>query len=51
MTLRFTGADPGFGEGGLQLPRPIVAEVLEYIFPHSRDYFSLIFNIYFDTKS
>ena len=77
-----TGADPGFGQGGAQVLRPKVADVVNQscaskmsnlrpgsrarlraleafwvfnaqicILPHSRDSFSLIFDIYFNTKS
>ena len=61
------GADPGFGQGGPQLLRLKVANVVKWralgpgsfwvfnsqicILTHSRDSFSLIFDIYFDTKS
>ena len=75
------GADPGFGQGGPQLLRLKVVNVVKwncvnkelsvagvqgllkgpgsfwvfnaqiYTLPHSRDSFSLIFDIYFNTKS
>ena len=61
--LMVTGADPGFGQGGDPASEAGVQGLLKgpgsfwvfnaqiCILTHSRDSFSLIFDIYFNTKS